>query len=211
MVICLSLYKHKRALRSFSASQSPPCLSIMQWIGWQLLQFIHQMRDHAISTQSMVLVIDILHDLPIPDRIKSLLHVLLVSLIESVSEQCNHRHADGLIVGGIVLQLLCLSPVLPCDDGHCQHTQLLNPVFLHCLRNHFPVQRHPFLPFLYLNPSASAVIIRNTLNPCAVVAVPHRALLPGTVVAVPDRCIHIGHCHGDAGHAGIVAGITAGG
>ena len=64
---------------------------------------------------------------------------------------------------------------------------------------------------LYSNPCASAVVIRNALDPCSAIAVPHRALLPGTVVAVPDRCIHIGHCHGDAGHAGVIAGISAGG
>ena len=104
------------------------------------------MRDHAVSAKRMILVIDILHDLPIPDWEIALLDIDLLTLIEPITEQCNHRHTDGFIVRGIVLQLLHLPPVLPRYDSYRQHTNLLNPVFLHCLRNHLPVQRHPFLP-----------------------------------------------------------------
>ena len=136
--------------------------------------------------------------------------ILLISLIESVPEQRHHCHADSFIVGSIILQLLCLATILPCNDGNYQNTHLLNPVFLYCLPNQFPVQRHSFFHILYSNPAAPAVVIRNALNPCPSVAIPHCALHPGTVVAVPDRRLHVRHRHGDAGYAGIVAGIPAG-
>ena len=139
------MIKQKSRSAQSKAMQSAS-LFLPNWICRQFLQVRHQMRDHAVSAKRMILVIDILHNLPIPDRIESLLDILLVSLIEPVSEQRDHRHADSFIVRGIVLQLLRLPPVLPCNDSYRQYTNLLNPVFLHCLRNHLPVQRHPFLP-----------------------------------------------------------------
>lgn len=172
--------------------------------------FIHKMRDHAVSAQGMILIINILHDLPITDWVESLLHVLLVALIKSVPEQGYHRHADGLIVSSILLQLLRLPPVLPCDDSNRQHTHLLNPVFLYRFHNQFPVQRHPFFHILYSDPAAPAIVIRNALNPCSSIAVPHCTLHPCSVVAVPDRRIHVRHRHSNAGYACIVAGISAG-
>lgn len=178
-------------------------------IGGQLNQLIHQMRNHTISTKGMILIIYILNNLPIAYRKVSLRDICFISLVESVPEQCHHRHADGFIVRGIVLQLLCLPSVLPCDDSNHQHTYLLNPVFLYCLSDHFQVQRHPFLHILYLNPCASAVVIRNALNPCSAIAVPYRTLNPCSSIVVPYSSLHVSYCHGNAGYSSIVAGISA--
>lgn len=179
-------------------------------IGRQLIQFSPQMRDYPISAKRMILIVDILHDLPILDRIISRLNMLLVPLIKAVTLQRHHCPLQRFLILCVLFQPFHLCSVPPCQYAHRKYTYLLNPVFLHCFSDHFPVQMYPFFPVLYPDPAASAVVIRNALDPCSTAAVPYRALLPGTVIAVPDRRIHVRHRHGDACHAGVVAGIAAG-
>lgn len=167
------------------------------------------MRYHTIAPKRMVLGVDVLHNLTITDRKIPLLDILLITLIKSVPELRNHSHPDRLIVRSYFLQLFGLPPVPPCDNSNHQHTYLLNPVFLYCLSDHFQVQRHPFLHILYLNPCASAVVIRNALNPCSAIAVPYRTLNPCSSIVVPYSSLHVSYCHGNAGYSSIVAGISA--
>lgn len=168
------------------------------------------MRNHTVAALCMILIIDILHDLAIPDRIIPLLNIYLIPLMKPVSEQRHHRTAERFVVRIVVLQLTNLLSVLPCNNCDSKHTSLLNPVFLNGFNDNFPVQKHPFF-LLYSYPSTCAVVIRNALYPCSAAAIPHGALLPCSVVAVPDGCFHIGHSHGNARHARIVAGIPGAG
>ena len=94
----------------------------------------------------MILIVYILNNLPIADREVSLRDIRFIPLIESVPELRDHRHADGFVIRGTVLQFFRLPPILPRNDSYSQYTNLLNPVLLHRLYDHSPVQRHPFLP-----------------------------------------------------------------
>lgn len=83
------------------------------------------MCDHTISTQCMVLVIDVLHHFSVPNGKISLMDIGFISLIESVSKQCDHRQTDRLFFLRLFSDSLDLPPVLSCDNRHSQHADLL--------------------------------------------------------------------------------------
>ena len=106
-------------------------------------QFIHlllQMADNPIPTQPMILLIDVLHDLPITDRIIPLLDILLVPSIEPIPQQRHHRSLQGVSFLLVLLDLLSLLPVLPSNQSHQQNANLLYPVFLDRLPYNAPIQ-----------------------------------------------------------------------
>ena len=121
-----------------------PRLVLLFWICRQFLQLRHQMRNHSVTALSMILVVDILHDLAVTDGIIPLLNIGLVPLIKPVPEQRDHRQTNRFLIIRFLLQPLYLFSVLPSDNCNRQHACLLHPVFLHRFCNHFPVQRHPF-------------------------------------------------------------------
>ena len=144
------------------------------------------MRDHAVAAESVILLVDISHDLTVWDRVVSVLHVSAVALVKAIPEQGDHRPSDRLLVIGALAQLLQLAVVLPGDHAQRNHAELLHPVFLDDLPHGLPVHRHsPSL--LYQHPGAAAVVIRQHRPPGTVVAIVHQALRPCAVVVVPDR------------------------
>lgn len=89
---------------------------LIVFIGRQLVQLFHQMRDNSVAPEGMVLLVDIPHDLPIWDRIVSVLHVASVALIEAIAQQSHHGLPDRLLVVGALAQLFQLAIVYPGDD-----------------------------------------------------------------------------------------------
>lgn len=106
------------------------------------------MGNDAVAAEGMVLLIDIPHDLPVGDRVVSVLHVAAIALVEAIPEQCDHRKPDGFLVVVPFLQLLELSVVLPGDHALREHAELLNPVLLDDLPYSLPVHRHSLF-FIY--------------------------------------------------------------
>ena len=173
------------------------------FVGRQLVQFFHQMRDHTVATESMILLIDVPHDLSVGDRVVSILHVATVTLVEAISQQGNHCLPDRLLVIGAFAQLLQLPVVHPSYDSQREHAKLLNPVFLDDFLHCTPVHRHsPFM--LYLNPGSPAVVVRGHLNPCTVVVIVDSTLNPCAAVVVPYGSCNIRHRYGNGADSGIV-------
>ena len=159
---------------------------LVVFIGRLFIQFFHQVRNHTVASESVVLLVDIPHDLTVGDGVVSVLHVATVALIEAIAQQCHHGLPDCLLVVGALAQLLQLTVVLPGDNAQRNHAELLHPVFLDDLPHGLPVHRHsPFC--LYQYPGAAAVVVRQHRPPGTVVAIVHQALRPCTVVVVPDR------------------------
>ena len=100
------------------------------------------MRNHTVASESVVLLVDIPHDLTVGDRVVSVLHVTAVTLVKAIPKQGDHRPPDRLLVGGALAQLLQLTVVLPGDNAQRNHAELLHPVFLNDLPHGIPVHRH---------------------------------------------------------------------
>lgn len=87
------------------------------FVGRQFIQFFHQVRNDAVATKGMILFVDIPHDLPVRNRIVSVLHMAAVALIEAIPEQCDHCKPDGFLFVVPFLQLRELSLVLSSDHA----------------------------------------------------------------------------------------------
>ena len=165
------------------------------------------MRDNSVAAESVVLLVDIPHDLTVGDGVISVLHVATVALIEAIAQKCHHGLPDRLLVVRALTELLQLAVVYPGDDTQREYTELLHPVLLNDLLHSFPVHRH-FPLYLYLNPGIAIVVIGYDLNPGAVFVIIGGALHPCAVVVIPDRRITVGQLQiralGSSG-AGIVA------
>lgn len=115
-------------------------------ISRKFLLFLHQVSNYTISAQCMILPVNILHHFLIPNWIVTLVDAHFVPLIEPVAQECNHCHADGILILRFFLNPLNLPLVLPGDNTQHKHTGLLYPVFLHQFNDCFPGHRHPFFP-----------------------------------------------------------------
>lgn len=167
------------------------------------------MCNNAVPAQRMILIVDVLHDLAIRDRIVPLLDISLVAFVEAIPKKRDHRHADCFLILRLLFEPFDLSMVLSGNDCHSQHAELLDPVLLNGFNYDPPIHGHPFL-LSNSNPCPAAVVIGNALNPCTRIAVPDRTLLPRSACAIPYCRIHIRHGDHAGGHAGIVAGIAGG-
>ncbi len=103
-------------------------------IGRLFVQFILLMCNLTISSQTMILVVNVLHHFPVADRIKPLLHMVFIALIESIPELRHHGLPQRLLILKALPELLLLFSILSRDHRQCQHAKLLHPVFL----NDFP-------------------------------------------------------------------------
>ena len=74
------------------------------------------MCNHTVAAESVVLLVDIPHDLTVGDRVVSVLHVTAVTLVKAIPKQGDHRPPDRLLVVGALAELLQLSVVYPGDD-----------------------------------------------------------------------------------------------
>ena len=74
------------------------------------------MCNHTVAAESVVLLVDIPHDLTVGDGVISVLHVATVALIEAIAQKCHHGLPDRLLVVGALAELLQLSVVYPGDD-----------------------------------------------------------------------------------------------
>ena len=109
----------------------------------KLVQLFHQMRDHAVAAQSMVLFVNVPHDLAIPDGIEAVADMPFVFLIKPVAQQRHHRQLQRLLVMHILPEALV---ILPGNQAENQRAELLHPVFHNDLENRLPVQPFHFLP-----------------------------------------------------------------
>lgn len=109
----------------------------------QFLQFFHEMADHAVAAQRVVLVEHIPHHLAVADREIPRVFVPLVTLIEAFPLDRHHRAAERLLFPGVFLQPLDLPSVQPGDHAQRQHAQLLHPVFAHNFADCLPVHSIP--------------------------------------------------------------------
>ena len=100
------------------------------------------MRNNAIASESVILLIDVPHDFPVRNRIVSVLHVSAIALVEAIPEQRHHGLSDCLLVIGALVKPLDLTVVLPGDHAQRDDAELLHPVFLNDLPNGLPVHRH---------------------------------------------------------------------
>lgn len=115
---------------------------LLFYVSRKLVQFLRQMCDDAIAAESVVLFIDIPHDLPVRDRIVSVLHVASIALIEAIPKQRHHGLPDRFLVVGALAELPDLTIVLPGDHAQRDDAELLHPVFLNDLPHGIPVHRH---------------------------------------------------------------------
>lgn len=91
------------------------------------------MCNLTISSQTMILVVDVLHYFSVADRIVPLLHMVFVALVKPVSELRHHGLPQGSFILKGLFQLLLLSLILACDHSLYKHADLLYPVFLNDL------------------------------------------------------------------------------
>ena len=115
---------------------------LLVFIGGKFVQFLHEVRDNAVAAESVVLFIDIPHDLPVGDWVVSVLHVAAIALIEAIPQQRHHGLPDCLLVIGVLVKPPDLTVVLPGDHAQRDDAELLHPVFLNDLPNGLPVHRH---------------------------------------------------------------------
>lgn len=100
----------------------------------------------------MVLPVDVLHNLLIPDRIVSLVNTHLIPLIKPVPQQGHHRLTESILILRLLFDPFDLPLVLPGDNAQHKHTSLLHPVFFYHLNDHSPGHTHPlFLCSLHAN------------------------------------------------------------
>ena len=121
---------------------------LLVFIGGKFVQFLHEVRDNAVAAESVVLFIDIPHDLAVRDRVVSVLHVAAIALIEAIPQQRHHGLPNRLLIVGALVKPLDLTVVLPGDHTQRDDAELLHPVFLNDLPDGLPVHRHS--PSLYL-------------------------------------------------------------
>ena len=95
----------------------------------KLLLFFHEMRDHAVAAKGMVLIVNVLHHLPVGDRVKALPHVPPVSFEKAVAQKRHHCLTHGFLFGRVLADALQLPAVLPCDYAQHLYAKLLYPVF----------------------------------------------------------------------------------
>lgn len=164
---------------------------LVVFIGRLFIQFFHQMRNHTVAAESVVLLVDIPHDLTVGDGVVSVLHVTAVTFIGAIPEQRDHCLPDRLLVVISLLQLLELSVVLPGNHAQRKYAQLLHPVLLDDLLHGIPV--HIGIPPLYLYPGAPTVVIGGHLHPGSSVVIIDRALHPRAAIVVPDGRGNIDH------------------
>lgn len=108
----------------------------------KFVQFLHQMRNDPVASESVVLFIDIPHNLTIWDRIVSVLHVTAIAFVEAITQQRHHGLPDRFLVVGALAELPDLSVVLPGDYAQRDDAELLHPVFLNDFPHGIPVHRH---------------------------------------------------------------------
>ena len=116
---------------------------LLVFVGWKLVQFLHQMRYDPIAAEGMVLLIDVPHDLTVRDRVVPVLHVAAVALVKAIPQQRHHGLSDCLLIVGALVKPLDLTVVLPGDHAQRDDAELLHPVFLNYLPHGIPVHRHP--------------------------------------------------------------------
>lgn len=95
----------------------------------KLLLFFHEMRDHAVAAKGVVLIVNVLHHLPVRDRVKALPHIPAISFKEAVAQKRHHCLTHGLLLGRVLANALQLPAVLPCDYAQHLYAKLLYPVF----------------------------------------------------------------------------------
>ena len=147
------------------------------------------MSNYTVSTESVVLLIDILHDFTVGDGVVPIFHMTAVTFVEAVSQQGNHRASDCLLIIGTPTQSLQLSVILTGDDAQREYAGLLYPVLLNNFPHGTPVHKHS--SHLYEQPGTAAVIVRQYWLPGAVVAIVHHALFPCSIIVVPDCSIGV--------------------
>ena len=150
----------------------------------KFVQFLHQMRNDPVAAESVVLFIDIPHDLPVRDRIVSVLHVASIALIEAIPKQRHHGLPYCLLVIGALAELPDLSVVLPGNYAQRDNAELLHPVFLNDLPHGIPVHRHSPLS-LFGQPDAAVIVMWHHRPPGAIVAIVHHTLRPSPMVVIP--------------------------
>ena len=96
------------------------------------------MRDHAVAAKGMVLIINVLHHLPVGNRVKALLHVPPVSFVKAIAQKRHHCLTHGLLLGRVLANALQLPAVLPCDYAQHLYAKLLHPVFFNDFQNAVP-------------------------------------------------------------------------
>lgn len=165
------------------------------------------MRDHAVATKDMVLLINIPHDLPVRDWVVSILHVAAITLIEAITEQRDHRLSDRLLIVGPFAQFFQLMIILPGYNAHRENAQLLHPVFLNDFLYGIPIHKHP--SSLSLHPGTSTVVIGSYLYPGAVIVVIDGALNPCSVVVIPDGRRNVGDRDSDGCDSGVIGRVSA--
>lgn len=104
----------------------------------KLLLFFHEVRDHAIAAKGVVLVVNVLHHLPVGDRVKALPHVPPISFKEAVAQKRHHCLTHGFLFGRVLADALQLPAVLPCDYAQHLYAKLLHPVFFNDFQNAVP-------------------------------------------------------------------------
>ena len=87
------------------------------------------MRDYAVAAKGVVLVVNVLHHLPVGDRVKALPHIPPIPLKETVAQKRHHCLTHSLLLGRVLANALQLPAVLPCDYAQHLYAKLLYPVF----------------------------------------------------------------------------------
>ena len=121
-------------------------LALSGLISGLFIQFFHQVRNHAVAAKSMILLVNVPHDLPVGDWIVTVLHMAAVAFIKAIPEQRDHRLSDCLLIIISLFQFFKLSVVLPGNHTQREYAELLRPVLLDDLLYAIPVHRHsPFI------------------------------------------------------------------